>query len=172
MAREEYILDAQGKNLVRILPKSWRNFRGLDTKYSRGKIFFNVAIEDPQLLKTLLDRGFNVKDYVNKERPDEEPTHILKITIKFNDFGPKIQQYVEGSGTPVDLDQDDIGMLDDADIMDCVIKIRPYDWTMANGTQGVSAYLTELAVQIPQNRFTEMTERFQNPIDGSDDLPF
>ena len=45
MAREEYILDAQGKNLVRILPKSWRNFRGLDTKYSRGKIFFNVAIE-------------------------------------------------------------------------------------------------------------------------------
>lgn len=172
MAREEYILDAQGKNLVRILPKSWRNFRGLDTKYSRGKIFFNVAIEDPKLLKTLLDRGFNVKDHYNNEKPDEPPTHILKITIKFNDFGPMVQQYVEGSGTPVTLDQDDIGMLDDADIMDCVIKIRPYDWTMANGTQGVAAYLTELAVQIPQNRFNEKTERFQNPIDGSDDLPF
>ena len=83
-----------------------------------------------------------------------------------------VQQYVEGSGTPVTLDQDDIGMLDDADIMDCVIKIRPYDWTMANGTQGVAAYLTELAVQIPQNRFNKKTERFQNPIDGSDDLPF
>ena len=172
MAREEYILDAQGKNLVRILPDTWRNFSGADTQYSRGKIFFNVAIEDPQLLNTLLDRGFNVKEYVNKKRPDEEPTHILKIVIKFNDFGPKIQQYVEGSGTPVILDQDDIGMLDKADIIDCVIKIRPYDWTTAKGDKGVAAYLTELAVQIPHNRFDEMTERFQNPDDRSDGLPF
>lgn len=172
MAREEYILDAQGKNLVRILPNTWRNFRGLDTQYSRGKIFFNVAIEDPRLVKMLLDRGFNVKDYVNKNRPDEDPMHYLQIKVRFNDFGPMVQQYVEGSGTPVTLDQDDIGVLDNAEIMDCVIKIRPYDYTMPDGSKGVAAYLTELAVQIPQNKFTERTERFQNPIDGSDNLPF
>ena len=172
MAREEYLLDAMGKDLVRILPGSWRNFKGVGSQYNpAGRIFFNVAINDESLVETLKKRGFNVKDHLNKNDPDEAPTHILKISVRFNDYGPKVTQYVEGNNHGTKLDEDTIGILDDMDITDCIIKIRPYDWTSPNG-KGTAAYLSDLSVQTPANRFDE---RFRgNDVEdiNSDNMPF
>ena len=159
MAREEYILDANGEGAVRILPGSWRNFRGVKSQFNaNGNIYFNVAINDKNLVEMLTNRGFNVKEYQNKNRPDEDPSYILKISVRFNEYGPKVTQYIQGNPNGISLDQDSIGALDEMDILDCAIKIRPYDWTSPNG-KGTAAYLTELAVLIPENRFAE---RFQD----------
>lgn len=162
MAREEFILDAQGKGLVTVLPGSWRNFRGEGTKYNAaGARKFNVRIDDISLVNTLKARGFNVHE-MKKLNEDDETSYYLEIKIKFNSYGPKIIQYVQGNPNGVELDEDTVDELDHATILDCVIKIRPYDWTMATGATGTTAYLTELAVQIPDNRFGE---RFKNPGD-------
>lgn len=164
MAREEYILDAQGKDLVRILPGGWRNFRGAKTQYNaQGNRNFTIEIRDMDLLKVLEDRGFRVK-----ERPGQnegEVTYTLQIKFSYGidpstgkTRGPKITQYVVGNGTPTEIDEDTVDILDEVDIVDCVMKIRPYDWTMKDGATGTTAYLNELIVQIPDNRFGE---RFQ-----------
>lgn len=166
MAREEFILDAQGKGLVTILPGSWRNFRGEGTQFNpAGKRNFNVRIDDISLVNTLKNRGFNVRE-MKKQNEDDETSYYMQIKLQFNQYGPRVIQYVQGNPNGVELDEDTIETLDNADILDCVIKIRPYDWTMATGSQGTTAYLTELAVQIPDNRFGE---RFQTP---GDNMPF
>lgn len=166
MAREEFILDAQGKGLVTILPGSWRNFRGEGTQFNpAGKRNFNVRIDDITLVNTLKSRGFNVRE-MKKQNEDDETSYYMQIKLQFNQYGPRVIQYVQGNPNGVELDEDTIETLDNADILDCVIKIRPYDWTMATGSQGTTAYLTELAVQIPDNRFGE---RFQVP---GDNMPF
>ena len=160
MAREEFILDAQGKGLVTILPGSWRNFRGEGTQFNpAGKRNFNVRIDDITLVNTLKSRGFNVRE-MKKQNDDDETAYFMQIKVQFNDYGPKIIQYVEGNPNGVELDEDTVDALDHVDILDCIIKIRPYDWEMATGNRGTSAYLTELAIQIPDNRFGE---RFQRP---------
>lgn len=160
MAREEFILDAQGKGLVTILPGSWRNFSGVGTQFNpAGKRNFNVRIDDISLINSLKSRGFNVRE-MKKQNDDDETAYFMQIKVQFNDYGPKIIQYVEGNPNGVELDEDTVDALDHVDILDCVIKIRPYDWEMATGNRGTSAYLTELAIQIPDNRFGE---RFQRP---------
>lgn len=166
MAREEYILDAEGKDLVRILPGGWRNFKGQATQFNAaGNRSFNVAINDISLVQTLRERGFNVKEYVSKDNPDNEPLRYLQIKLKFNAYGPDVVQYVQGNSTGIKLDEDTIGELDDAEIVDCAIKIRPYDWTMKTGNKGTTAYLSELLVQVSPNRFAE---RFENPLNIED----
>lgn len=167
MAREEYILDAQGKDLVTILPGSWRNFRGEGTQFNAaGKRNFNVRINDISLVEMLKSRGFNVRE-MKKMNDDDETSYFMQVKVQFNQYGPRIIQYVQGNPNGVELDEETVGMLDNVDILDCVIKIRPYDWEMATGNKGTTAYLTELAIQIPDNRFGE---RFQNP--GAGNLPF
>lgn len=167
MAREEYILDAQGKGLVTILPGAWRNFRGEGSQFNAaGKRNFNVRIDDLKLVDILKNRGFNVRE-MKKNNEDDETAYFLKVNVAFNQYGPKIIQYVQGNPNGVEIDEDTVGILDTMDILDCVIKIRPYDWSMATGNKGTTAYLTELAIQIPDNRFAE---RFQQA--GDDDLPF
>lgn len=152
---ENYILDANGVNTVRILPGSWRNFRGAKSQFNNnGDMFFNVAIEDMDLVGGLKKRGFNVKEYRKHDDPDTEPTYILKIKVRFNDYGPKVTHYIQGNPNGTELDEDTIGILDETNIIDCVIKIAPYDWTSPNG-KGTVAYLRELSVQSEPNRFGE-----------------
>lgn len=171
MAKEEFILDAKGLNLVTIERNFEhdgrkiinRNFSGVQTKFNpAGSRYFTVDINDPELVNILVNRGFNVKEYNNPNKPDSTPIYSLKVKLKFNEngYGPLIEQYTNGQPEPVVIDESIIDSLDDAYITDCLISIRPYDWDSASG-HGTTAWLNAMKITIASNTFLEgYGERF------------
>lgn len=150
-----------------ILPGSWKNFAGRETRTPDGKRiinregerYFNLEIKDKELADKLVADGFNVKEFHSKRegRETDEPTLYLKVKVKFNDWGPQINLYTEGNPEPVVITADTAIMLDEANIIDSIVEVRPYQWEadgIGNG-KGTTAYLNKLSVTIQANRFDE-----------------
>ena len=74
----------------------------------------------------------------------------LPVKIKFNDRGPNC--YLVTAGRANRLDEESIGILDDVDILNVNLDIRPYDWEV-NGKTGRTAYLQGIEVTQRVDRF-------------------
>ena len=76
----------------------------------------------------------------------------LPVKVKFNDRGPHI--YLKTGGTVNKLDEETINILDDVDILNVDLDIRPYDWEV-NDKTGRTAYLQSISVTQEVDRFYE-----------------
>lgn len=137
----------------------YRNFTGRGDKFNReGDRNFAVVIPDEDLAHELADKGWNVK--IKPPREDGEPPFMfLPVKVKFNGRGPNI--YLETGRARNRLDEESIGCLDDIDISEVDLDIRPYDWEV-NGKAGRTAYLQVMRVVQNVDRFEE---RFAGGID-------
>lgn len=137
----------------------YRNFTGRGDKFNReGDRNFAVVIPDEDLAHELADKGWNVK--IKPPREDGEPPFMfLPVKVKFNGRGPNI--YLETGRARNRLDEESIGCLDDIDISEVDLDIRPYDWEV-NGKAGRTAYLQVMRVVQNVDRFEE---RFADGID-------
>jgi hypothetical protein len=132
------ILQIDGARIV------YRNFSGTGSKYNReGDRNFAVVIPTEEMADELIRRGWNVKMKPPRDE-DEGPFFTLPVKIKFNDRGP-IVRLKSGRGMPVMLDAESIGCLDEIDILEVDMDLRPYDWEV-NGKTGRTAYLQNLHV--------------------------
>jgi len=124
-----------------------RNFRGAEGQYNReGDRNFAVILDEP-IAKMMADDGWNVKRF--KEREPGEPTQaFLPVTVNFRGRPPKIVMITSRGRTP--LGEDEIELLDWADILTADLIIRPYEWAI-NGKTGISAYLKSLFVTIDED---------------------
>lgn len=129
----------------------YRNFSGEGSKFNReGDRNFAVVIEDEAVANELIAKGWLVKIKPPRD-DDDEPFMFLPVKVKFNDRGPTV--YLKsGSADPVKLDEETIGCLDDIDILNVDIDIRPYDWDV-NGKTGRTAYLQSIFVTQEVDRF-------------------
>lgn len=130
-----------------------KNFSGAADQFNRaGDRNFSVVIEDEGIANRLIADGWNVK--VKPPRVDgEDPFMFLPVKVKFNDFGPKV--YLKSGSAVVELNEDTVGRLDKVNILSVDLDIRPYDWTLASGKSGRSAYLESIHVTQRVDRFAE-----------------
>ena len=128
----------------------YRNFAGRGDKFNReGDRNFALIIPTKELADRLINDGWNVK--IKPPRDDQEtPFMYLPVKIKFNDRGPNC--YLVTAGKANRLDEESIGILDDVDILNVNLDIRPYDWEV-NGKTGRTAYLQGIEVTQRVDRF-------------------
>ena len=129
----------------------FRNFAGAGTQFNReGDRNFAVVITDSDIADELSNDNWNVK--VKPPRnPDDDPFMYLPVKIKFNDRGPSI--YLETNGQIRRLNEETCRILDNIDIADVSMDVRPYDWELSSGKSGRTAYLQSIKVVQAVDRF-------------------
>lgn len=131
---------------------TFKNFSGRPTKYQRQEGFrtFSVVVDDSDMAQHLSEDGWNVR-ILRPRNEDDTPKHVLDVSINFN-FWKKPEIYMICDGHKTKLDEEDLDILDGADIITSDIVVRPRLWD-DNGTTRIKAYLQELYVTIQQSRF-------------------
>lgn len=130
----------------------YRNFSGIGSKYNReGDRNFALVIPNQELADDLIERNWNVKIKPPRDE-DDDPFMYLPVKIKFNDRGPTV--YLKTGNVMNKLDEESISCLDNVDIVNVDLDIRPYDWDV-NGKTGRTAYLQSMCVEQEIDRFAE-----------------
>lgn len=127
----------------------FRNFSGKEGKFNpAGRRNFCVFLDTDHAKKLETD-GWNIR-WLQPRDEEEEPQASLQVSVAFNNYPPKIVQITSKGKT--NLDESTINILDWAEIVECDIIIRPYNWEY-NGKSGVKAYLKSLYVTIAEDEF-------------------
>lgn len=139
---------------------AFRNFRGEGDKFNReGDRNFVLIIPTEEIADALTKEGWNVKIRDPREEGDT-PFMYLPVKVKFNDRGPQV--YLVTGGRRNRLDEETVAMLDDIDIINVNLDIRPYDWEV-NGKTGRTAYLQAIEVFQEIDRFAARYAEEENP---------
>lgn len=141
----------------------YRNFAGAPSKFNReGDRNFAVVIDDQDIAEALTEKGWNVKIKPPREEGDE-PFMFLPVKVKFNERGPRVYlQNSLGGRNRVTLDEDTVGILDNVDIINVDLDIRPYDWDV-QGKTGRTAYLQSICVTQEVDRFLDRYAEQESP---------
>lgn len=137
-------LEVEGVKLI------YRNFSGAPSQYNAdGDRNFCFIIEDEKQAKELQKDGWNVKI----RETEDGSFSFMKVKINMNSsYPPKIKMIIGEKA--VTIDENNINLLDGADIQYADIVINPYEWEV-NGSTGISAYLSELYVVCNSSRIGE-----------------
>lgn len=147
----------------------WRNFTGREEQYNRaGERNFSLLIPNEELANELVERGWNVKIKEARDRNgnilhDEPPFIHLPVKLKYTDRGGPAAYLISG-GRRTELDEESIACLDDIEIRNVDLDIRPYDWTV-NGKSGRTAYLHSIEVTQEIDRFAARYAEEEYPED-------
>lgn len=128
---------------------AFRNFSGKEGKYNpAGKRNFCVLL-DTELATKLERDGWNIR-WLSPRDEGDSPQGYLQVSVAYGNFPPKIV-LVSSNGKTV-LGEDEVGLLDWAEIESVDLVIRPYNWEV-NSKSGVKAYLKSLWVTIVEDEF-------------------
>lgn len=131
---------------VRII---FRNFAGKEGMYNReGDRNFAVLLDDDVADKMAKD-GWNVKTLKPRE-DDEDPTEqaYIQVAVNFKGRPPRVVMVTSRGRT--NLGEDEVELLDWADIQNVDLIIRPYEWVV-NGKTGTKAYMQSIYVTIHED---------------------
>lgn len=118
----------------------FRNFSGEETQYNpKGNRNFCIFLE-PEIAKQMEEDGWSIR-YLKPKEPEDLPQPILPVKVAFGNHPPTI--IIISNGRKTKLNEDNVGLLDWAEIAQCDVIVRPYTWTV-RGQTGVKAYLKSL----------------------------
>lgn len=131
----------------------FRNFSGEEKRFNPvGRRNFCVFLET-DLGKVLEEDGWNIKWLEPRdEDEDGEPQPYMQVTVSFDHVPPKIV-LISGTVNTL-LDDSTIDVLDNAEIANVDLIIRPYNWEV-NGKTGVKAYVKSMYVTLEDDEFSE-----------------
>ena len=125
----------------------FRNFAGREGKYNReGDRNFAVLLDD-RIADDLEKLGWNVKWLQPREEGDR-PQAYLSISVNYKGRPPRIVLVTSRGRTP--LGEEEVEILDWADIFTTDLIIRPYEWVVG-GKSGIKAYLQSMFVTIHED---------------------
>jgi hypothetical protein len=129
---------------VRII---FRNFAGKEGMYNReGDRNFCVLLDHETAEKMTAD-GWNIKVLAAREE-DEDDQPYLPVTVNYKNIPPRIVMITSrGRNT---LEEDQVELLDWADIKMVDLIVNPYEWAV-NGKTGIKAYLKSMFVTIEED---------------------
>lgn len=129
----------------------FRNFEGKPSQFNaKGDRNFCVILDiDKETADNFKADGWNIKQLRPREE-GEEPEFYMQVKVNFNGRPPKVVKIKRGK--PIELDEDSVSNLDDADIEHVDLIISPYQWNV-NGKSGIKAYLKTGYFTIAEDRF-------------------
>lgn len=126
---------------------AFRNFSGNETDYNRaGDRNFLVILPEDVAVEMLKD-GWNVKRFKDDEEGNPGDPYI-QVSLKFNKFPPKVVM-ITSVGRTI-LNEDTIGSLDWADVLNVDLIARGYEWSVREKS-GTKAYLKSLYITINED---------------------
>jgi hypothetical protein len=129
---------------VRII---FRNFAGKEGMYNReGDRNFAVLLDDDTAQKMEAD-GWNIKRLRAREEGEPEQPY-LQVSVNFKGRPPRVVMITSRGRTT--LHEDEVEILDWADIQMTDLIVRPYEWAV-NGKTGIKAYLQSIFVTIQED---------------------
>ena len=150
----------------------FRNFSGKEGQYNpAGRRNFCWFIDDEVLVSKLVDDGWNVR-MLKPRDDDEKPQAYLQVAVEYKNYPPKVMLVTSRGKSR--LEEEDINMLDWAEIKNVDLIIRPYNWSV-NGKSGTKAYLKAMYVTIEEDEFESKYEDVPDSAANSimnDDVPF
>lgn len=127
----------------------FRNFAGKEGQYNRaGDRNFAVKLDDDTANAMAAD-GWNVKQLQPREEDeDETPQAYLPVSVNFKGRPPRVVLVTSRGRT--NLGEDEVEMLDWADVVNVDLIVRPYSWEVS-GKTGIKAYLQSMYVTIQED---------------------
>lgn len=131
----------------------FRNFSAEATRFAPAglKRFFNIIIPNAEEAEALMHEGWNVSSWTpaaTDENPDPETSYRLEVQIKYrNRMGDPLPDrlmplvVMRCNGVQTRLDEETVGQLDSADIVNADVQIAQSHWVNSRGEEGNSAYL-------------------------------
>lgn len=139
----------------------FRNFSGKEGQYNPlGNRNFVVFLNNHEEARALEKEGWNIR-WLKSRDEEEEDQPILPIKVSFTTYPPKIV-LISRKG-PVQLEEDQISILDWADIKMVDLTVRPYNYDV-RGKQGVKAYLKSMYITIQEDQWEA---KYSNPPDSA-----
>ena len=147
-----------------------RNFAGkVDTYNKNGIRTFSLVISDPEDAERLIQEGWYLKQFKARSE-DEIPDHYLPVTVSYKSYPPKI--YVVTKDNVRLLREEEVGNIDDFEIANIDVTIRPYCWEV-NGKSGVRAYLKTMYITLAEDDFAyKYKDRVSPAPDVNEGTPF
>lgn len=151
------------------IPGRLRNFAGREGQYNReGDRSFGVLL-DSDVAEAMLKDGWNVKWLRAREEGDPDQAFI-NVAVKYGKGRPpKIILVTSRGRTPIG--EEEVELLDWADIRTADLIIRPYTWDV-NGKSGVKAYLKSLFVTVEEDELDKKYAGIDTAPGSRDDPPF
>lgn len=133
----------------------FRNFEGREGPYNRKGDRDFVVFLDRDFAEELDAEGWNIKwpkpsPHIKPEEDDRNP--YLPVSVGFEYYPAKV--YIVSNDNVSVLGQDEVEMLDWAELENVDLVIRPYEWEV-NGQTGVKAYLKAGYFTIVTNAFDD-----------------
>lgn len=132
----------------------FRNFTGKEGRFNpAGRRNFCVFL-DKDLGDVLERDGWNVR-WLEAREEGEEPQPYLQVAVSYDNIPPKIV-LVSSKGKTL-LNEETVNIVDWAEIDKVDLIIRPYNWSMHEGTRnektGVKAYVKSMYITIAEDEF-------------------
>lgn len=144
---------------VRII---FRNFSGREGMYNReGDRNFCVLLDEANAEMMAKD-GWNIKMLKARDEGEEDQPY-LQVTVNFKGRPPRVVMITSRGRTT--LREDEVELLDWADILTADLIVRPYEWAV-NGKTGIKAYLQSIFVTIQEDplelKYAKLDERIES----------
>lgn len=128
----------------------FRNFAGKKGRYnSEGIRSFCVVLDEDTAVRMKAD-GWNVRWLPAREEGDIEVPYI-NVTVSYLYRPPKVTLISSSTRKKSLLYEDDLDMLDWAEIETADLIINPHQWTNAKGS-GIKAYLGKIFITIKEDK--------------------
>lgn len=132
----------------------FRNFSGEASKYNRKGDRNFCVILDPEQASEMKNDGWTIR-YLKPRDPDDIPQPYMQVKVNFDNIPPQVILVTRKNKKS--LDEDNIEMLDWAELARVDLIIRPYNWTM-EGKSGVKGYLKTGYFTIVEDDFADRYE--------------
>lgn len=132
----------------------FRNFSGEEQKYNRAGDRNFCVLLDPDLASVLKNDGWAVK-FLKPRDEEESPQAYLPVKVSFGNIPPRV--VLVTSRNKKELSEEDVGLLDWAELSHVDLIIRPYNWDV-NGKTGIKAYLKTGYFTIVEDEFAARYE--------------
>ena len=143
----------------------FRNFIGREGKYNKeGQRTFAVVLDEAKALEMLEDDPeWNIKWFKPREEDEEgePPTAYLPVALEYEKGRPPTVMLIT-SHKRRSLGEEEVEVLDWANIINVDMIINPYPWNV-NGKTGTKAYLRSMYITIEEDylerKYAEMEEQ-------------